>query len=1249
MEGTTQESRSYTNNFMLPQGDVGVNLGGTMTANSTTPTIQDYEAIFGPAARQIKEDTQRHKRHQRWHLPDVLRGSNTFLADRVDGLITDATNSPFTRNILPYVYLENPDQKLKWNVWRFDEGLATRVPYESAARVLTQSKTSQAAYITRNGMAIQMEHNFMMSPAGRENFKRQLMQLVGSIQMSNDLDVHHALLLAPNYENHLREKYYTTEKTTLQLIRQYVDSYGMMQKHPNALDIMIEDAKNTLKTWGSPPPTFLMCNGALTMQMTFNPEKTQYLTNGTGGPMLLKQGPDLPSYRGLNIIHSRKFSMNTGEPPRDILRRRSRVAEHYRINGTVRELKDNRWRFYDQSKDGTFDLTFRELLEHSWIDSAIAGNVTKQAQPRPSVVRPARRPYDNPDFKLLSAPLQLTSPNLTAGDIGVHYPDQVANEMEGYRRLRAEGNPYHAHDLNALRVRESMDGALAVSAGLAGIAPSHAMAVDNVSTMLAGNSGVLHWAAHQFRSLRASLKAPEGKQDVLAREAVLLKAKRLTLKGDSLHIGYQTIPKDEITEAQAEFKKRPWTATEMSAAVGVVGSVLFNGIRAPNALNPQVPESAARQFVPFIQSCFCRSMMDSSLCNALLAHVNVPLDLQGEFLSFLGLADLGNREELAASQADRDSPYCSVLMVKYISHAHPNDTVRERCGKVLESLAPEVSRQLDDTLLDYSNKVIDSLDSGSQTSMDVRFLTSLLQRSTSERLQAPTQSRLHTLATSTMHVNASGDTISSSPIFSRERDDETRALLASNGLKLESDALLGTEFRCYPFPLTSADLSSVDSILQHSRLEEYQSPSLNLEALRTDIQGFFEAQDSRDHLLSHLYRLAFARMFTSVMHYANDAAAPGCVLAAKSAVGNVRHTLGARITSSPLVVDVPSIGLNFDNENNALTFDDIYNAIVSDTETAATQTVINELNRRSPEYQPPAAAVYRPPPRAPGPPGPGAGVNPNPLLDWYVDIVCVRPNIEHNMLAAIMGRGGTGELGATYWGQTEMTCYDDGQHGIWGMQYKYHAKALVHNERNLIRLWDICFDGYNGGMDDTVLDWRDGGDLDQFRKDTSSIDKPYEGKSMFIMSFFVPPGHDNITKIKQPWPNPIVFYDPHSANTNENLPIDPDNLYNTVKPEMRVFTKDWYRDKYLHYLALLPNFNQLHALRKVAGQQTVQNETNVCALSFHGDVTMCSAGGPEISKVHGSGHLGHSFQGVASVREGKGLRPMMQPSLTRLI
>jgi hypothetical protein len=45
------------------------------------------------------------------------------------------------------------------------------------------------------------------------------------------------------------------------------------------------------------------------------------------------------------------------------------------------------------------------------------------------------------------------------------------------------------------------------------------------------------------------------------------------------------------------------------------------------------------------------------------------------------------------------------------------------------------------------------------------------------------------------------------------------------------------------------------------------------------------------------------------------------------------------------------------------------------------------------------------------------------------EIVMIRPNIEHNMLGVILGRGGINELGATFWGQTELSCYDDSMHG----------------------------------------------------------------------------------------------------------------------------------------------------------------------------------------------------------------------------
>ena len=235
MEGRTQNSRSMAAPSYIGDGNMGPYGGGTLTGQSLDPTISDYANIFGPAGRDVKLDHQRHKRQGRIHLPDVLKGPSQFLTDRIDGLISDATNSPFTTVILPYFYVDNPDRKISWRVFSYDEGLASRVPYESAARTLTQTKRAFKAFLVRHGLAITMEHNFMMSPEGRKDFANQLLQLVGSVQYSNDLDVHIALVSAPSYAQTWAEKYNTSDKTDAQICREFVDMFGFLQKNPNEI------------------------------------------------------------------------------------------------------------------------------------------------------------------------------------------------------------------------------------------------------------------------------------------------------------------------------------------------------------------------------------------------------------------------------------------------------------------------------------------------------------------------------------------------------------------------------------------------------------------------------------------------------------------------------------------------------------------------------------------------------------------------------------------------------------------------------------------------------------------------------------------------------------------------------------------------------------------------------------------------------------------------------------------------------
>ena len=188
-----------------PRGSAFDVLSSVHTSNA--PTTADFASIWGPAAMDMNLDKDRNRRTSRMHLsqlPHELQGRQIYIEDRIDGLISTSTGSPFTSLILPYVHFENPDNKISWRVFAYDEGLASRVPYESAARTLTQSREEFSAYATRHGLAITMEHNFMMSERGRKDFYYQVQQMVGSIQKTNDLHVHMALIKCDSYFRKVR-------------------------------------------------------------------------------------------------------------------------------------------------------------------------------------------------------------------------------------------------------------------------------------------------------------------------------------------------------------------------------------------------------------------------------------------------------------------------------------------------------------------------------------------------------------------------------------------------------------------------------------------------------------------------------------------------------------------------------------------------------------------------------------------------------------------------------------------------------------------------------------------------------------------------------------------------------------------------------------------------------------------------------------------------------------------------------------
>eukprot|EP00961_Rhodomonas_salina_P269493 3640991-Rhodomonas_salina.1 len=253
------------------------------------------------------------------------------------------------------------------------------------------------------------------------------------------------------------------------------------------------------------------------------------------------------------------------------------------------------------------------------------------------------------------------------------------------------------------------------------------------------------------------------------------------------------------------------------------------------------------------------------------------------------------------------------------------------------------------------------------------------------------------------------------------------------------------------------------------------------------------------------------------------------------------------------------------------------------------------------------------------------------------EIVILRPNIEHNMLGVIMGRGGLDDLGGTLWGQTQLECYSDSMHGLWGMSYKYNERAIVWNEKNLVRLWDVCYGGYNGWKDSTLVTWSDEG-ADVWRQATHATNEPYQGPSMAVMSFDVVEGD---TEWKRNWPSPITFH-----QEKGRLPVDAEQLGFFDADQVFCLNGVTYRQRYHQYRAMMPDFTDLHMCTKTAGECVQENTASVhSALAFQGSMRVLTAAGNVISEVHGCGHHGPDYVGVASRRNGKGMTTTGRPPL----
>ena len=164
---------------------------------------------------------------------------------------------------------------------------------------------------------------------------------------------------------------------------------------------------------------------------------------------------------------------------------------------------------------------------------------------------------------------------------------------------------------------------------------------------------------------------------------------------------------------------------------------------------------------------------------------------------------------------------------------------------------------------------------------------------------------------------------------------------------------------------------------------------------------------------------------------------------------------------------------------------------------------------------------------------------------------------------------------------------------------RYHASAVVFNERNLIRLWDISYDGYVGGKDASILDWGSDSDVARFIRADNNLSLPYGGPSIVVL-----PIPTKIHTLPSPLPianlvNRTLSSNAHALATADLFVEDMTAFLNRTAEK----TGSEHIDGIQNAISIAYDMLHLHrnsAASKCAGLASMENEATLVRLAYGG-------------------------------------------------
>ena len=365
----------------LPLSSAGGNLGnpGQVDAsllNNSAPNPIDggnqWFPYFGEPNGELKLNVYDRYKHETYDLPEAYKGQCLYLRDTMDGLIVEG-NDWYTTVALPWVQTEH--MHIAWNEFHFNQTLAGRVPHEGVSRLISSSKRGHKEAVVRRGIAMVLEHGFMNTPEGQEQYRRNLIGIRTCVQETANHDVMQAYLTCKRYDREWEAKHGYHNLDLRRVLEHEVNAYMLVQKSPDGLDILIEQMRQSMGRYGVTPNMIIMPPGMSLHLTMVNPEQTEYWVAGPDGTKIKKQGPkSLTSFRGMQVFETRTFDVAEDVPPIDLLRQNRCVGEYYVMRDEYKDQAVEGYNschrdivIYNEATDNWQKIGLKQAIDYSGV------------------------------------------------------------------------------------------------------------------------------------------------------------------------------------------------------------------------------------------------------------------------------------------------------------------------------------------------------------------------------------------------------------------------------------------------------------------------------------------------------------------------------------------------------------------------------------------------------------------------------------------------------------------------------------------------------------------------------------------------------------------------------------------------------------------------------------------------------------------------------------------------------------------